>query len=318
MSSVVDIIIENFLKDVEEKGTMPWQRPYEVYNSFNYFSEKPYRGINRLLLPFGEYMTAKQINEYNKSHGTDFRFQKGIRWYPVVYFTVQSYPVGRDKIAELCPDYQSKPDGYLCTFEGYGYFKEGDTYHRQRNVLKYYSVAERKHFKDSDGNMLPSKVESGEVEVTMSDPQQVANNYIQREGILLEKTNQVPCYVPSLDVVRINPYMKNQEEYFSTLFHELGHSTGASSRLNRVGVANASMIDKDRYAKEECVAEICAYLCCAECGIYSMKTSESMAYENNLAYVASWKRRVLDWKKDFIYVVSQADKAFNYIMNEEI
>lgn len=315
MSSVVDIIIENFLKDVEEKGTMPWQRPYEVYNSFNYFSEKTYRGINRLLLPFGEYMTAHQINEYNKTHGTDFRFQKGIHWYPVVYFTVQKYPVSVEKIAELFPDYLSKPNGYLFTFEGYGYFKEGDVYFRQRNVLKYYSVAERQYFKDSNGNMLPSKIETGEVEVTMSDPQKVADDYIKREGVKLESTNGVPCYVPAIDLVRINPHMQNQEEYFSTLFHELGHSTGATGRLNRLKPAKK---DKDGYAKEECVAEICAYLCCAECGIYDMKTSESMAYENNLAYVASWKKRVLDWKKDFIYIVSQADKAFNYIMGEEI
>lgn len=28
MSKVTDIIIDKFLKDVEEKQSMPWQRPY--------------------------------------------------------------------------------------------------------------------------------------------------------------------------------------------------------------------------------------------------------------------------------------------------
>ena len=41
MSSVVDIIIENFLKDVEEKGTMPWQRPYEVITHLIISLRKP-------------------------------------------------------------------------------------------------------------------------------------------------------------------------------------------------------------------------------------------------------------------------------------
>ncbi len=37
---------------------MPWQKPYTQYNAFNYFTLKAYRGINRLILPFGEYLTA--------------------------------------------------------------------------------------------------------------------------------------------------------------------------------------------------------------------------------------------------------------------
>ena len=67
--SAADILIETFLKDVDEKGSMPWQRPYERYDSFNYFSQKMYRGFNRILLPFGEYITKNQINTYNKEHG---------------------------------------------------------------------------------------------------------------------------------------------------------------------------------------------------------------------------------------------------------
>ena len=34
------------------------------------------------------------------------------------------------------------------------------------------------------------------------------------------------------------------------------------------------------------------------------------------AYVQSWKKRIKDWGKEFIYIVSQADKAFNYICGD--
>ena len=59
--SVAQIVIDNFLKDVDERGSMPWQRPYERYESFNYFSKKAYRGINRLILPGGEYLSLIHI-----------------------------------------------------------------------------------------------------------------------------------------------------------------------------------------------------------------------------------------------------------------
>ena len=33
--SVSDIIIDRFLKDVEEKGTMPWQRPSPIWRVYD-------------------------------------------------------------------------------------------------------------------------------------------------------------------------------------------------------------------------------------------------------------------------------------------
>ena len=76
--TVSQILIERFLKDVDEKESMPWQRPYKRYNAFNWSTGTPYRGINRIMLDFGEYLTANQLNQYNKEHNEDFRFQKGI------------------------------------------------------------------------------------------------------------------------------------------------------------------------------------------------------------------------------------------------
>lgn len=97
---VADVILDRFLKDVEETNTMPWQRPYSQYNAFNYFTLQPYSGINRLMLPFGEYMTANQIDSYNKSKNEDYRFQKGIVWYPVVFtrLMLKRLPIKRYQI----------------------------------------------------------------------------------------------------------------------------------------------------------------------------------------------------------------------------
>lgn len=318
-----EILIERFLKDVEEKESMPWERPYQCYNAFNYFSMQPYRGFNRLILPFGEYMTANQINTYNKEHKEDFRFQKGIQWFPIYFYKKESKQCSYKEVSEALPDVDiSAKSGYLGYAGGYGYFYNEDTnqYTKQRSILRYYEVADRQWFRNSKGELLPSRIESGQVEITKSEPQRVFNDYVDRSGITLQQDHiGKPCYIPSLDTVQLNPHTNSEESWFSTAFHEFAHSTGASNRLNRKGITHENLTDDDKkgkslYATEECIAEITAYLCCAECGVNEFKTSETMGYDNHLAYVQSWKKRVTDFGKEFFYICSQADKAFNYIM----
>ena len=68
-NTVANIVIDKILKDVDKYGKMPWQMPYTRYNAFNYFTMKAYRGVNRLMLPFGEYMTKTQVRNYNVERG---------------------------------------------------------------------------------------------------------------------------------------------------------------------------------------------------------------------------------------------------------
>lgn len=79
---VVDIVIDSFLKRVQEKGVMPWQDPHTFGIAINWVSKKMYRGLNRMILPNGEYMTKNQLNKYNEEHGEDYKFQKGYRMVP--------------------------------------------------------------------------------------------------------------------------------------------------------------------------------------------------------------------------------------------
>lgn len=317
--SVADIIINKFLSDVDSKGTMPWQRPYERYNAFNYFTMKTYRGINRLILPFGEYITRNQINAYNKEKGEDFRFQKGIMWFPVVFFTKQEKQITGDEVINVLGE-NIKDSGYLGTEGIWNYYYDANTntYSKSRNVMRFYEVADRKFFKNSKGEVLPSRLETGEVEVVLEEPKKVIQEYVKRSEVKVSyDSGGVPCYIPMFDKVELNPYVKNEESWFSMAFHEFAHSTGHEKRLNRVGINYPKGEDKENlYAVEECIAEITASLLCAECGVYGYHTSGTSGYDNNIAYVQAWKKRIKDWGKEFIYIVSQADKAFNYILGD--
>ena len=55
---VTDIIIQKL-----ENGFIPWVKPWRGGEAVNYVTQKPYTGINRLLLDGGEYATYKQITE---------------------------------------------------------------------------------------------------------------------------------------------------------------------------------------------------------------------------------------------------------------
>lgn len=309
---VSEILINQFLKDVDSLGKMPWQCPYKNYSdAFNWVTVTPYSGFNRLMLPFGEYMTANQLNKYNKDNGEDFKFQKGIKWFHVTFYTTKEQDVSEKDVKSALENVDLTKDGCLGKAYGWIYYHEGAKYIKRKNVLRYYRVADIKHFVNSKGEHLRSRLEDEVVTLSNSDAKQIISNYVNREGITIQKIGSTPCYDIKQDIIGLNPYYSNEDEWYSTAFHEMAHSTGAVNRLNRLSVES---YEGDLIAQEECIAEITAYLLCCECGIQDFKTSGQSGYYNNIAYVQYWKKKVKDWGSTFLYICSKAEEAFNYIM----
>jgi antirestriction protein ArdC len=65
------------------------------------------------------------------------------------------------------------------------------------------------------------------------------------------------------------------ESYYSVLFHELGHATGAEHRLKRRLVCNSG---DPAYAFEEIIAELTAAFCCARLGVASSPRADHACY----------------------------------------
>ena len=59
---VYDIITSKIVEKLEQ-GTIPWRKPWGSNPAVNWVTQKPYKGINQMLLEPGEYATFKQINE---------------------------------------------------------------------------------------------------------------------------------------------------------------------------------------------------------------------------------------------------------------
>ena len=102
---------------------------------------------------------------------------------------------------------------------------------------------------------------------------------------------------------------KDSEGYYSTLFHEMVHSSGHKSRLNREGITGKNRFGSKGYAKEELTAELGASYLKSQAGISMEHT------ENNAAYIQNWLKVLNEDKKFIVHASADAQKATDYILN---
>ena len=103
----------------------------------------------------------------------------------------------------------------------------------------------------------------------------------------------------------------SSNEYYATLFHEVGHSTGHFTRLDRKdGMENIKFGSHD-YSFEELVAELTSCFVGSYCGIM-----EDANLENSTAYLQSWIKKLQSNPDWIIKASSLANKASAYILNK--
>lgn len=116
-------------------------------------------------------------------------------------------------------------------------------------------------------------------------------------------------YQPASDKIHMpNPeYFKSDNAYYETLFHEIAHSTGAKSRLDRP--MKGAREDIKAYAFEELIAELSAVYTSAQFGM-----QQTGQIDNHAAYLKSWIQALKN-DKTFIFKAStEATKATTYQM----
>lgn len=129
----------------------------------------------------------------------------------------------------------------------------------------------------------------------------------QKQLVLEHKLSNVAFYTPSTDIVTMpnTEYFKSDVAYYSTLFHELIHWTGHSTRLDRFDTKNVQ--DKEAYAYEELIAEMGSMLVYFD---YNFQEE----FINSLVYLKSWLKAT-DKNKDRNDVLADAFKASNKAVN---
>ncbi len=136
----------------------------------------------------------------------------------------------------------------------------------------------------------------------------VVKSYVDRPTI--EHVGSRAYYRPSEDVVRIPEptRFETNEAYYSTLFHELSHSTGHSKRLNRKLDSDPKPFGSPDYGKEELIAEMSAAFLCAHTGI------TPATIENTASYLSGWMGLLKKDKKLLITAAGAAQRSADYIL----
>ena len=117
-----------------------------------------------------------------------------------------------------------------------------------------------------------------------------------------------PAYIPSLDQICMpaKTEFHAPEHYYSTMFHEIAHSTGHGSRLDRDLKPLAQI---HSYSVEELIAEFTAGMLCAATGVSNQSTDESSA-----AYLKHWAAKLGEDPKILQTAIKSAQKAFEFVM----
>lgn len=121
-----------------------------------------------------------------------------------------------------------------------------------------------------------------------------------------------PSYSPGRDIIKmpkIEQFEAN-EYYYSTLYHELAHSTGHHSRLNREKNFQSEMWGDENYAKEELIAELASSILCAKARIINQTWNDHTPYLNN------WLNQLKENPQFLWKMIYHAQKAADYIQGE--
>ena len=143
---------------------------------------------------------------------------------------------------------------------------------------------------------------------THEDLKKIMQALMQSSGLKIEHSNIAAAfYSPDKDKIVLpeKENFKSEAHYYRTLMHELVHSTGHTSRLNRKLTNTFGSVD---YSKEELVAELGSYFMGAHLGLHY----EGTVHENHAAYLKSWLKILKEDKNAIFKASAAASKAVDF------
>jgi antirestriction protein ArdC len=272
-------IITNRIIEQLEKQVIPWRKPWtEGGHPQNLFTKRPYIGMNTWLLGSLGYaqnyfLTWKQLKAVGAS------VKKGEKGTMVVFWK---------RIAQEEGKTSTDPK-------------------KVKSILRYYYV-----FNIAQIDDLP------EVITIPAFPDTVS--HITACDEIIERMPQCPTikhgkqqayYDPLKDHINMPKQgsFDTLTSYYATLFHELIHSTGHQTRLNRKEIVEPNKFASDPYSLEELTAEIGA------CYLNSITGIAQTEFDNSVAYIKGWIDKLKNDRRFIVYASGQAQKATDYILN---
>ncbi len=294
MNKIADIVTEKIIENIKATGRLPWSKPWKTFR-FNgkdvagawNLTGYSYRGINELLLSMLPYDVPCYVtfNQAKKLGGTVTKGEKG---HMVVFWMI------------------GKEQPWLNP-------KTGITERKKPFMLRYttvFNIAQTegldKHLPKIDGVDAPDAPEFERIELAEA----IINGMPNAPTITYAKQDRA-FYRPSTDSITLplREQFHTSAGFYSTAFHEMAHSTGHTSRLNRKEIGGTSFGD-EAYSKEELTAELSASILAGQCGFFEE------IEQNASAYIQGWLTALKNDPSMIISACSRAKKAVAYIVGD--
>lgn len=282
---ITEKMIARIESAIENKEKFTWVKPWNgcpTGNYLNYLKDgdamNEYRGINRLLLDGGLYLTYKQIYELGKKNGVKYTIPKGTPM-ETVYFYKMRYVDRKDKDGNPVLD------------------ENGEQVKDRYAMMRFYGV-----YNVADIEGLDVQINGTEYDETIltKTADILIKDFMKRTGVKVTQKAGIDkaYYTPSKHTVTVphKSQFKSIEQFYSTVFHELVHSTG-----KQLGRDMSGAFGKEKYGFEELVAELGSAFIMQSIGFDVTKTGE-----NSAAYLKSWLKV---FKEDTSFIVKASNKA---------
>ena len=192
---------------------------------------------------------------------------------------------------------------------------DGMTKDEQQEYIDENVYPLRKYYRVFNGDVIEGIPAQEKREINPSERVERADDllrYWSDYEAEIEYGDDKACYIPSMDIIKAPPpeSFTNMHEFYGTLLHEIGHSTGHESRLSR---AKTDGFGSKSYALEELRAELSAMFLEQD---FEIAVSEKHI-ENNSLYIKSWYDLIKDDPNTLITAIADAEKISRFVMAKE-
>jgi antirestriction protein ArdC/phage/plasmid primase-like uncharacterized protein len=336
-------ITDNVVKALET-GANPWKKGWKgeeksqaigLGRARNVITGAGYNGGNRMALtmvalergyPLNEWATFNQVRDSKTSnirkgeHGTPIEVWKTVPFYrrkdldtqlfandkriipdshdneTLTARDGQKYPLGAIK-AIVRPKDQDQPEHLS--------FRDASYKHDSRFAQSYtvFNVSQM------DGELAKRVEQYKPKPLTVEGMQAEAGLIVEammKDGLQIGVGGDRAFYRRSTDTVQIPKpeQFHTQADFYGTLLHEVGHSTGHEKRLDR---QFGTKFGDEQYAREELRAELFSYFISAETGL-------PHDVPNHESYLVSWADALKKDKNELFAAARDASQAVDYVL----
>lgn len=272
-----------------EAGTLPWRQPWDAgkagagpMSPRNAVTGRRYRGINVLMLGMTGLIfagTDPRWLTYRQAEARGWQVRRGERGSRVFFFR---------KL--LVADERGATDGR----------EDGEDGTRAVPLLRAFTVF---HASQVDG--IPPFAAPRPEEVAWRTPE-AAEIIMRGSGAVFREGGDRAFYCPASDHIQMPPRgsFETPEAFAATALHELGHWSGAPSRLAR---DLTGRFGSHAYSQEELRAELASCFIAGELGL-------PCDVPNHASYVASWLRVLKDDKREIFRAAADAQRIADYLL----